>query len=137
MSSWFAESFLGDHYKFMKKAAEAAWERQKIIASNIANASNPNYVAQDINFEEQFKEILAEKFGPKDEFDIHLETEDPRHISDEIDLASYEPEPEATGKPVDLQEELGKLLENQMRYQILIKGATGPLKGISELLDKF
>ncbi len=136
MSSWFAEAFLGDHYVFMKKAAEAAWERQKVIASNIANASNPNYIAKDINFEKQFREILAEKFGPKDEFDIKLRGTDPRHITDEIDLASYEPEPEETGKPVDLQEELGKLLENQMKYQLLIKGASGPPSFIGELFEK-
>ncbi len=135
MGSWFVENFLGDHYKYMKKAAEAAWERQKIIASNIANATNPNYIAKDINFEQDFKKILAEKFGPKDEWSIDLDF-DP-DISGEPELASYEPEPVETGKPVNLQEELGKLIENQMKYTLLIRGASGPVKTLSEIFDKF
>jgi flagellar basal-body rod protein FlgB len=133
----FLGDLLGDHYEYMKKAVDTAWQRQQVIASNIANATNPNYVAKDISFDEVFAQIRKEKFdGQSDPFNVKLQAEDTEHISGNIELASYNPEPESTGKKVDVNEQVNLSLENQIKYQLLMRGATSPLKSLTEIFER-
>lgn len=133
----FMKDLFGDHYEYMRKAVDAAWQRQQVIASNIANATNPNYVAKDLNFEEIFAQIRKEKFEKNsDPFNINLQVEDPEHIGGSIELASYNPEASSTGKRVDINEEVNKSLENQIKYQMLLRGATSPLKSLTEIFER-
>lgn len=41
--------------KILEKVMDICTYRQKILASNIANADTPNYKAKDINFQEELK----------------------------------------------------------------------------------
>lgn len=133
----FMKDLLGDHYEYMRKAVDAAWQRQQVIASNIANATNPNYVAKDLNFEEVFAEIRKEKFDKSsDPFNVKLQTDDPEHISGDVELASYTPEASSTGKKVDINEQVNKSLENQIQYQMLLRGSTSPLKSLTEIFER-
>ncbi|MFN3478447.1 MAG: flagellar basal body rod protein FlgB, partial [bacterium] len=133
----FLKDMLGDHYEYMRKALESAWQRQQVIASNVANATNPNYVSKDLNFEQIFAEIRKEKFDKNsDPFNVKLQAEDPEHISGSVELASYTPEASSTGKKVDINEEINKSLENQIKYQLLLKGSTSPLKSLTEIFER-
>ncbi|MEN3015001.1 MAG: flagellar basal body rod protein FlgB [bacterium] len=133
----FMKDLLGDHYEYMRKAVDSAWQRQQVIASNIANATNPNYVAKDLNFEQVFAEIRKEKFdNQSDPFNVKLQAEDPEHISGSIELASFKPEATSTGKKVDISEQMNKSLENQIQYQLLLRGATSPLKSLTEIFER-
>ena len=42
----------------LDKAADASWQRNELIANNIANASTPGYKRQDIDFESQLSQAL-------------------------------------------------------------------------------
>jgi len=133
----FLGDLLGDHYEYMRKAVDAAWQRQQVIASNIANATNPNYVAKDLNFEQIFAQIQKEQFDKNnDPFNVKLQADDPEHISGGIQLASYNPEPESTGKKVDVNEQVNLSLENQIKYQLLLRGASSPLKSLTEIFER-
>ncbi len=133
----FMKDLFGDHLDYMKKAVDAAWQRQQIIASNVANATNPNYVAKDLNFEEVFSQIRQEKFDKESNpFRVKMLAEDPEHISGNIELASYTPQAESTGKKVDINEQVNKSLENQIQYQLLLRGATSPLKSLTEIFER-
>jgi len=133
----FLKDLFGDHYEYMKKAVDSAWQRQQVIASNIANATNPNYVAKDLSFEEIFAQIRKEKFDKtNDPFNVGLQTQDPEHISGNVELASYTPEAVSTGKKVDINEQVNKSLENQIKYQLLLRGASSPIKSLTEIFER-
>lgn len=133
----FLGDFLGEHYEYMRKATEAAWQRQQVIASNIANATNPNYVAKDLNFEEVFAQIRKEKFdNTSDPFNVKMQADEEGHIGGEIELASFTPEATSTGQKVDINEQVNKSLENQIQYQLLLRGATSPLKSLTEIFER-
>lgn len=74
-------------------------ERQKLVASNIANADTPGYRTKDIDFQSEFSDALASGSEP----------------------AVVEPEnllSKADGNNVDLDREARLLAENAMRFQI-------------------
>lgn len=48
-----------DYINVMGKTATAAWERNEIIANNIANVDTPGYKRQDIDFESQLRQALG------------------------------------------------------------------------------
>ena len=132
----FMNELLGDHYEYMRKAVDAAWQRQEVIASNIANVANPNYIAKDVNFEQVFAEIRKEMDNKNDPFNIKLQTDEPEHITNDVELASYTPEAESLSKRPDINEEINKSLENQIKYQLLLKGASSPLKSLTEIFER-
>ncbi len=132
----FMNELFGNHYEYMRKALDAAWQRQQVIASNIANVANPNYVAKDLNFEQVFAEIRKEIDNKNDPFNIKLQADEEGHITNDIELASYTPQAESTGKRPDINEEMNKILENQIKYQLLLKGASSPLKSLTEIFER-
>ena len=56
-------------FRVLHKIVQAANARQKVIASNIANADTPGYKAKDIKFDNFLKK------------EVKLVTTDPKHIS--------------------------------------------------------
>lgn len=49
--------------KILEKIMDICTYRQKILASNIANADTPNYKAKDINFQEELKKASENATG--------------------------------------------------------------------------
>src|SRR5215467_8497353 len=54
-------SKLDDAFRFHQVALNLRAERQQILASNIANASTPNYKARDIDFAPALQQALGGK----------------------------------------------------------------------------
>ena len=50
---------LDDAFKFYEVALNLRSERQQVLASNIANASTPNYKARDIDFGPALQQAMA------------------------------------------------------------------------------
>lgn len=48
-----------DYVNVLKKTADAAWQRNNLIANNIANVDTPGYKRQDIDFESQLRRALG------------------------------------------------------------------------------
>lgn len=85
-------------------------ERQKLVASNIANADTPGYRTQDIDFQSEFAKAM-----------------------DGGEPSVIEPEnlPSKTdGNNVDLDREARLLAENATRFQIATNFARGELSSI-------
>ena len=55
---------LTDSLHFQTQALLLRSERQRLIASNIANADTPGYVARDMNFAQALKEATAASGAP-------------------------------------------------------------------------
>ena len=84
--------------KLLEKMLDVAAYRQKVLASNIANADTPGYKAKDISFQKELDKIVKGE-----------------HAGYEI----YEPVttmPNKDGNTVNLDVEMAKVAENTLIY---------------------
>lgn len=111
-----------------EKALNLRSTRQGFIQSNIANINTPGYTEQDFDFKKVMERTMAAQPG--------LATTDPKHL---------EPAPVALTesfnfskekRPVDLDEEMLKLSENQLMYQVDAKLITKELEDIRYAIDE-
>jgi flagellar basal-body rod protein FlgB len=89
------------HSRLMGKALDAYALRQKAIAANIANIDTPDYVRQEVNFEEQLQKAQRSVGGTN------------------ADGVKPKME-EAEGKP-QLEDEMFTLADTQIRYQLVTR----------------
>jgi len=103
-------------------------ERQGLIQSNIANLETPGYNVQEFPFS-RVLEKMTTCLGRLDR--THL-----KHIAlDPVDVGkSLEFIEEA--RPVDLDEEMVKLAENQLMYQVGTQIITKKLNGLRWAIDE-
>jgi flagellar basal-body rod protein FlgB len=86
--------------------------RQKIVASNIANADTPDYRTKDIDFESEFRHSLT----------------DPKAAPTIADVTGLRVKPD--GNNVDLDREARLLSENAIRFSVASNLLRGQIKNI-------
>jgi len=98
--------------------------RQKLVASNIANADTPGYKTKDIDFRAEFAQQMQEQecggvpaFGPQ--------TVEPDGLSVKAD-----------GNNVSLDRESRMLAENAMRFQVATSLAQAELHSIRSAIQE-
>ncbi len=69
---------LDDAFLFQQEALSLLSRRQEVLASNIANADTPGYLARDIDFSQQLKNTLANQSMAKSPVSLSLTAE--KHI---------------------------------------------------------
>jgi len=109
-----------DYVNVMGKAADAAWQRNEIIANNIANVDTPNYKRQDINFEAQLRRALgASRYETVDAkvADVTSAELEARVYTDAANF-SYR----LDGNNVDIDTENVELASNQIKYNGIMTG---------------
>ena len=109
---------------FFGSALNIRNKRNDIIASNIANASTPNYKARDINFLDEFKKI-TNTGEIKVTHSNHIPTKN-YNISGK---AFYRDPVIASldGNTVELSVEQMQFAENTMKYQTTLKFLNGKI----------
>jgi flagellar basal-body rod protein FlgB len=90
--------------------------RQKLVASNIANADTPGYKTQDINFQASFQSVL--EGGQPQQTEV-------RGLTTKND-----------GNNVDLDREARLLSENAMRFSIATNLMKGEFTQIKEAIKE-
>ena len=130
---------------FHSKALVLRAERQRTIASNIANADTPGYAARDLDF----KEAMANATGGPS---THLRAArsdssggaagitNPKHIplpgnSGVLGSASTlgyvaQTQPSVDGNSVDLDHERANFVDNSVRYEATLRFINGSAKGL-------
>ncbi|MEA4827729.1 MAG: flagellar basal body rod protein FlgB [Clostridium sp.] len=104
-------------YELLKKSLDAAEDRKKVIANNLANINTKEYKRLYVTFEETLKES-------KDK--LKLETTDKRHISNESEYGQIEVKRDDStsmrkdGNNVDDVTETVNLAANTLKYNALI-----------------
>ena len=102
-------------FEILEKITQASSQRQKVIASNIANADTPGYKATDLVFDN----ILSNA-------KVKLLTTDPKHIAgsktNEVNgKLIVEDNPSwGDGNNVELDVEVAKMTENSLTYSAAI-----------------
>ena len=132
---------------FHSKALVLRAERQHIIASNIANADTPGYVARDINFQDALRQSTGTSSSDFSATSKQLSlskssasgTVQPRHIaltgSADSQLTttsnlSYvaQTQPSVDSNSVDLDRERASFVDNSVRYESTLRFINGQAK---------
>jgi flagellar basal-body rod protein FlgB len=117
---------------FHGKALVVRAERQRTIASNIANADTPGYVSRDVNFKAAMAEALEGKsqVAPA----APQATPDVRHLplqmrGSELNNSAlgYTPpsQPALDNNSVDLDRERANFVDNAVRYETTLRFING------------
>ncbi len=128
---------------FQSKALVLRAERQRVIASNIANADTPGYAARDVNFKEAMASALGNGTG------LQASTSDgslnglsnSRHIAFQAGSGSLggngsslaytvQTQPSADSNSVDLDRERANFVDNSVRYEATLRFINGHSKTI-------
>lgn len=117
---------------FHGKALVLRAERQRTIASNIANADTPGYVARDFNFRDAMSQALAGRELPGSAQPAAAAAH-PRHLplaASGSALGSglgYAPQtqPAMDNNSVDLDRERGNFVDNAVRYESTLRFING------------
>jgi flagellar basal-body rod protein FlgB len=129
---------LTDSLDFHAKALVVRAERQRVIASNIANADTPGYVARDVNFREAMAEATGSSGQPA-AARLGTSTSNSRHIplassTGELGASrlAYAPQtqPSMDGNSVDLDRERSNFVDNAVRYESTLRFINGHAKTI-------
>lgn len=134
---------------FQSKALVLRAERQRVIASNIANADTPGYAGRDFNFQQAMSEALGTS-SPGTSSSLSLQTSasastgndgtsHAAHIplnmrssslgSPRLDY-TVQTQPAMDGNSVDLDRERANFVDNSVRYEATLRFINGQSRTI-------
>ena len=96
-------------------------QRQQVIASNIANADTPGYIARDFDFAAALKEVSGTSTSAPTQTNaqhMRLGTRDPR---DPTMAYTVQTQPSQDGNSVDLDRERANFVDNSIRYESTLR----------------
>lgn len=129
---------------FHSKALVLRAERQHILASNIANADTPGYVARDINFKDTLSQMTQQHGSElrQNLAGVSRSNTSPTHAR-HLDIAStgnsslsgistaayaVQSQPSVDGNSVDLDRERANFVDNSVRYEATLRFINGQSK---------
>ena len=132
---------------FHAKALVLRAERQRTIASNIANADTPGYIGRDLNFKEALMQSTGEGGSELNQAGVRLglntanSNTNTRHIAlngtsdsqltNAGNLAyTVQTQPAVDGNSVDLDRERANFVDNSVRYESTLRFINGQSKTI-------
>lgn len=131
---------------FHAKALVLRAERQRVIASNIANADTPGYVARDVDFKAAMTEAIGNSAeGGKSQLTLqanlpsrsanasagHMSLKSRLSEIDDSTLAyTVQTQPSADNNSVDLDRERANFVDNAVRYESTLRFINGHSKTI-------
>ncbi len=123
---------------FQSKALVLRAERQRVIASNIANADTPGYTGRDINFKDAMSAATGEGSQTLTPTGPSEGTNHSRHIPLQASTASLgsslryttQTQPAMDGNSVDMDRERANFVDNSVRYEATLRFINGQAKTI-------
>lgn len=123
-----------DYINVLDKAADASWQRQELIANNIANQDTPGYKRQDIDFESQLQQAMRHsRYKSIDERVSNLNNNLSRLNGRQYtDYAGYSYRLDENN--VDPEQEQVMLASNQIKYEGLINSLTAEFSNLQSVM---
>lgn len=104
-------------------------QRSEVLATNIANAETPNYLAQDVDFKSILQAAADDMPAMKATNAGHMQAGDAEFMGH--DLMYRTPEQlSIDGNTVDLQVERSEFNRNAMQYQASVRFLNGKVSGL-------
>lgn len=132
---------LDNDFRFQQEALKLLNQRQEILASNIANADTPGYMARDIDFSQSLNNVMERQksvIGP-----LTLNITSSRHIKAQaspfIDSELFyriPDQPSADGNTVDMDRERVNFADNAVKYQSSLTFLGGQFKSMMTVLSQ-
>lgn len=122
---------------FHSKALVLRAERQRVIASNIANADTPGYAGRDINFKDAMTAATGANAQSLSANPPSDGTSHARHIPLQASTASLgssalsytaQSQPAMDGNSVDMDRERANFVDNSVRYEATLRFINGQAK---------
>ncbi|WP_455234526.1 flagellar basal body rod protein FlgB [Thiogranum longum] len=104
-------------------------ERSRLLASNLANASTPNFKARDIDFRAVLNNAHGNLLSLKTTSSKHLGGADSAIPQSDL-LYRIPTQPSLDGNTVDTQIEQAQFAENAVRYQTTLRFLSGKFQGL-------
>ncbi|MEW6594809.1 MAG: flagellar basal body rod protein FlgB [Thermodesulfobacteriota bacterium] len=118
----------GGSIAIMRQALDLRLEKQGLIQSNIANQETPGYTTKDFSFARVMERTMS---GTADLRRTHA-----KHLTIDPVEATKSGEYAREARPVDLDEEMVKLAENQLMYQVTTRLITKKFEGLRYVIDE-
>lgn len=118
---------LDNLFQYSQNALNLHAYRQKVIASNIANADTPGYRARDIDFQAALKDAQASQSGKPQSAQLKSQSENATPFGTEL-LYRSAVQRSADGNTVDIDVERAQFAENSVRYEAQITFMTHQIK---------
>jgi len=115
------KTLFGRTYHVVEQALNIAKHRHGVIASNLANLNTQGYKTKELQFDDALKKAIG-RFNT-----VAVERTHPRHFPTQRNSGSTYAISEAAYSGVDIDKEMSKLAENNLKYQ----------SGVEMLLRKF
>jgi len=109
-------------FSILHKIVKSSNARQKVIASNIANADTPGYKARDVKFDNLLKKEMKLLATDPKHFNSNNSGNISGHVITENSLSW------ADGNNVELNTEVAKMTENALRHDAAIRILNGKIK---------
>lgn len=132
---------LDNSMRFQQQALNLLTKRQDILASNIANADTPGYLARDIDFSQQLKESMEKgnmATGPLSltlTAGSHIPASAPAMNNQKI-LYRIPDQPSADGNTVDMDRERVSFIDNNIKYQSSLTMLGSEIKGMMSVISQ-
>jgi len=110
-------------FDLLAAAIAAEGQRQKAIASNIANLETPGYRRVDVKFEE----LLAKAMDTEGNVDVS-----------KVEPVVYQPKNtpvRLNGNDVCLETEVGNMVKNSLRHKTLVRLLAKKVRGIDKIIN--
>ena len=121
---------LSDTLNFQSEALVLRSERQRLIASNIANADTPGYVAREMDFASALRRATGPSAGPATlhtSAERHLPTQPGGRAATDLRYAA----PSQTNldrNTVDMDRERASFVDNSLKYEATLRFINGSVK---------
>jgi len=104
-------------------------QRQQVLASNIANADTPGYVARDFDFASALKSVSqgADPSSVAITNARHLQLDAPDVHNPKMGY-TVQTEPSQDGNSVDLDQQRANFVDNSIRYESTLRFINGHVK---------
>lgn len=121
-----------DYINVLNTAADASWMRQQAISNNIANATTPGYVREDVAFESELQKALGNcEYTSMDQKVSALRSKQVTPVAYQ-DYTGYSYR--LDGNNVDPDSENVMLAENQLKYQGLLNSISQEFENLKTVM---
>ncbi len=118
----------GGALPLIERVLDLRQSRQAVLQSNVANMETPGYMRHDLDFEAALEKSLG---GAG-----HLVRTNPMHLPPPDDPADPASSVKRENRPVDLDEEMLAISENQLMYEIAARLAARKFEGLKFAIDE-
>ncbi|MDR5866470.1 flagellar basal body rod protein FlgB [Halomonas koreensis] len=127
-------------FNFHQQALGLRHERQKVLASNIANADTPGYKARDMDFGRELERAVKQGQAAGGGLSLsrtaegHLPGQGPASVGRDL-LYRVPDQPSLDGNTVDMDRERTAFADNSVRYRTALTILNSRIQGLKKAMQ--